>query len=964
MKIRNRITYTFLSILFISLLVLSVISYVIVKDLVITSTLKNIESISDEQLYKLNNINEQNRERLKLVSSRTQLRKILKNYNLNHKKSSQVTMNKILNDALITIPDFEDLTVITLNGIVVASTNNAAIGKDYPDKSCFIKGQNDEITNHFFFDDQMALKFHLTGPLIIDNELLGVLVITVSEDKITNLTTDYSLFGETGYILLVIKTHEDNKYIISTRRDANESTNYIYASYDELGQISKKVIAKEKNTYSKIHDYRNKLMFAAVNYCEKLDIGFSVRIDREEILKPVVKHRNLSLIILFSSTLVMLLFIRTGSRLITKPIEKLILYTQKISQGDLDQKIETTSKDEIGLLSKSFNSMAENLRDDITKREQIESDLRESEKKYRIIFENTGTATIIVEENNIISLANTKFSELSGYSKEEIEGKKNWSEFILPTDLKKMQKQHKLRIENKSALNSYEFGLINRNNQVRNIILTIDMIPGTKKSVASLLDITEHNLTKKKIDHLNRVLRSISDINQLIIKVKDPKKLIEGACRNFVKNQSYYNAWIALLDESYHCTIFAEMGLGEKSIILKKMLRDGKLTECGKEVLETDIIIRKNPISECKDCPLSKEYKDRAAMVLRLEYGGVIYGIISVSVAREIVENDEEITLFKEVAADIAFAMYSINLEHQQKKAEEALKHSELRFRSFYDNSVMGLYRTNPAGDILDVNPTLLSMLSFTSLKDLQSRNLEQEGYVDDYGRELFKQRLKKDGKVIGLESAWTRKDGSVIYLRENAIAIKNKENKVLSYEGSVENITETKIAEKALRESEERFKKLSNLTFEGILIHDKGIIIDTNESLLEMFEFSREEVVGKNIIKLGLLPEYLKIVQENIIKNKVEPYEVMAKKKDGTIISIEIESRNVEYDEEETRVTAIRDITMRVKTENELKQKMNELEIFNDSAVDRELIINQLRTEINELLIKLDKNPRYDIIE
>jgi hypothetical protein len=54
----------------------------------------------------------------------------------------------------------------------------------------------------------------------------------------------------------------------------------------------------------------------------------------------------------------------------------------------------------------------------------------------------------------------------------------------------------------------------------------------------------------------------------------------------------------------------------------------------------------------------------------------------------------------------------------------------------------------------------------------------------------------------------------------------------------------------------------------------------------------------------------------------------------------------------------------MRKKTEIELKQKMNELEIFNNSAVDRELIINQLRKEINELLIKLDKKPKYDIIK
>ena len=73
--------------------------------------------------------------------------------------------------------------------------------------------------------------------------------------------------------------------------------------------------------------------------------------------------------------------------------------------------------------------------------------IKKLESKYRSIFENTGTATIIVDEDRIISEANTEFEKLSGYSKKEIEGKKKWTEFVAEDYLDKMRKYHKLRID-------------------------------------------------------------------------------------------------------------------------------------------------------------------------------------------------------------------------------------------------------------------------------------------------------------------------------------------------------------------------------------------------------------------------------------------------------------------------------------------------------------------------------------
>jgi len=129
---------------------------------------------------------------------------------------------------------------------------------------------------------------------------------------------------------------------------------------------------------------------------------------------------------------------------------------------------------------------------DISERKRAEKKLNDSEDRYRTVFENTGTATVIIEEKTIISLANAKFEHLSGYSKQEIEGKKRWTEFVVKEDLDGMLAQHELRRQNRQiALKSYEFRFITRSGNIRTILLTADSIPGTRQSIASLMDITE-----------------------------------------------------------------------------------------------------------------------------------------------------------------------------------------------------------------------------------------------------------------------------------------------------------------------------------------------------------------------------------------------------------------------------------------------------------------------------------------
>ena len=121
--------------------------------------------------------------------------------------------------------------------------------------------------------------------------------------------------------------------------------------------------------------------------------------------------------------------------------------------------------------------------------------------------------------------------------------------------------------------------------------------------------------------------------------------------------------------------------------------------------------------------------------------------------------------------------------------------------------------------------------------------------------------------------------------------------------------------------ETVEKSMALSNITFEGILIHDNGIAIDVTASFLKMFGYNKEEIIGNNVIKLLLPDEYHSIVKKRIRQNSVELYEVMAIKKDGTFFPIEIKSKDIKIGNKKIRISAVRDISERKKAEQALHE-------------------------------------------
>ncbi len=159
-----------------------------------------------------------------------------------------------------------------------------------------------------------------------------------------------------------------------------------------------------------------------------------------------------------------------------------------------------TLEDQVAQRTNALRVINRKLVDEIREKNQAQAALKEREQQYRIVFENSGTAIFIIESDMRISMANAKSSELTGVSNSDIEKGMLWTEFVAePETRERMMGYHRARRQNqKAAPTEYEFKLKHASGDLKDVLVYVNTIEGTGKSIASMIDITNRRQTERE----------------------------------------------------------------------------------------------------------------------------------------------------------------------------------------------------------------------------------------------------------------------------------------------------------------------------------------------------------------------------------------------------------------------------------------------------------------------------------
>jgi PAS domain S-box-containing protein len=551
---------------------------------------------------------------------------------------------------------------------------------------------------------------------------------------------------------------------------------------------------------------------------------------------------------------------------------------------------------------------------DITEQKLMEDGLRKSERKIRSIYAAV-PAGIGFENYKRFIEVNDHFCEMVGYSKEEILEKE--TRIVYPSDSEYNAVTFlTYKLLEEKGTSEIETRWQKKDGTIINVLLCLETleIGNTYTGVAfAALDITERIRSEEELKRREKEFRLIWENSVDGMRLTDE------------------NGTVIMVNESF-C----------KLVDMKKEDIEGK--------------------------PLSYVYKnERHKHIVFQHKKRFATRTVATNIERKLtLWNGQEKWLhisntFFESSGNRLLLLAVFRDVTNRKLAEIALKESEERFRSLYENATIGLYRTTPDGKIILSNSTLVKMLGYNSFEELITRNVKESGYVNREIREEFKRILEERNEITGFETEWYRKDGSIVYIREGARAVRNEAGSIIYYDGTVEDVTERKKTEIALQESEERYRKLVASVPDIILRTDlNGNILFINDEISFISPaISVDTVIGKNMLSF-VIDEDKKTAVENMKLMFEKPLgikEYRIKLDDGTAFVCELNGDVLRDSQNRPTgmVFVMRDITKRKEIEHELenyrqhleeliKNRTNELETVNKLL--QEEVLKQIEAE------------------
>jgi PAS domain S-box-containing protein len=278
-----------------------------------------------------------------------------------------------------------------------------------------------------------------------------------------------------------------------------------------------------------------------------------------------------------------------------------------------------------------------------------------------------------------------------------------------------------------------------------------------------------------------------------------------------------------------------------------------------------------------------------------------------------------------------------------RRSPEQALRESEQRYRHLVEDINEIVFAVDATGRLTYISPAVTSLGGYTP-SEMVGRPFTDFVHPDDVPSAMERFRGSLSGDPEPIELRFVSKSGEVHWVRSFARPILDGD-RVVGLRGVQSNVTERKQAEHALRDSEERYRTVFELAFEGIVIHEDGVILDANPAFERMYRYKLSELVGMSMLRLTA-QESRDLVLQKFRSASEETYEAVALRKDGTTFLAEVLAKRRTYKGRRVRVVAVRDITERKRAEQALR--------------DSEERFRQVAATANEWISEVDAEGRF----
>jgi len=409
---------------------------------------------------------------------------------------------------------------------------------------------------------------------------------------------------------------------------------------------------------------------------------------------------------------------------------------------------------------------------------------------------------------------------------------------------------------------------------------------------------------ESRIQHLNAALRGIRNVNQLIIREHDPQALIQKACDLLVESSEFDTCCIIVCDDD-RVKFVADAGVQLGRRALRIMLAAGDMPDCVKRVIsEADLVVRRNPAESCAGCPVGADFPDeRDAVAIRLESDGSLLGAMLVSLASGVASDQEEISLLREVAGDVAFALRGIEIEAERARAVEEVRASAAKWSATFDaiTDIVCVLSTNH--EFIEINKAGSEALGMSKEEIIGRKCFE---LVHGTDAPIPACPCTRTAQTLEPGTGFHEQDGRSLELI--AWPIFGPERKLEALVHVVKDVSEMKNAQAALQESERQYRSLVEDMEDVVFSLDPEGRVKFISSAARNFGYSSGELIGSRFSRL-VHPDDLAGVEESFARTLAgdsEPFEFRTIDEKGEVRFVRASSRAVIADGRPAGVTGV----------------------------------------------------------